>query len=273
MSLDRRAFLQALAALAVPGVAAPAPARSLVLATYPGTGRVEIGAAEFLAGVSPLRADLERASGMSLAISLLRPIRRFNAAAREPLKTPDLAYGPATSVAAYMAAGYRPLARNGEPASGVIASKLPLRAIRSVAFPDPDSWLALVGEYTVEALTGRSLEYHYARGQNAAVEAVRYGLADAVALRPEVLAASRLVDAGYQVVARMPDTPDYTVLIHTRVDVFTRTAIKEALLNLPAATLAALDRVYHVKVGRFVRAEVGEYDLLRRIVTAAKSFG
>lgn len=273
MSLDRRAFIQALAALAVPGIATAAPSGQLVLATYPGTGKADIGAAEFMAGVLPLRADLERASGMSLAISLLRPIRRFNAAAQLALKAPDLAYGPATSVAAYMAAGYRPLARNGEPASGVIASKLPLRAIRSVAFPDPDSWLALVGEYTVEALTGRGLEYQYARSQNAAIEAMRYGLADAVALRPEALAASRLTESGYRIIARMPDTPDYTVLIHPRLDVFTRAALKAALLGLPAATLAALDRVYHVRVGRFVRAEAGEYDLLRRIVAAAKSFG
>lgn len=270
--MDRRGFFGALAGLSYAASSRAAARKRITLATYPGTGKADIPARTFMAGMAPLRQELEQAVGRNLAISLLRPISAYNAAATAGSKAPDFAYGPATSVALYMEAGYLPLVRVSEPASGLIVSKRPLRSIRSVAFPDPESWLAQVGEYTVEALLGRSLEYHYARSQNAAIESMRYGLADAAAVRPPLLRKLQATDPAYRAIALMPETPDFTLLSHPAVDIFTYVAIKDAWLGLSATAVASLDDVYHVKVGRFTHAGANEYDLLRRIVHAAKKF-
>jgi hypothetical protein len=273
MSISRRGFLHAIAALALPTQAVAASHKRLALLTYPGTGKADIPMGEFMAGVAPLRAHLERTTNRELSVTLSRSIAKFNAAAQSRLNAPELVYGPATSATVFMNAGYLPLVRMSRMASGVIVSKLPLHAIRSVAFPDPESWLAQVGEYTVEILTGRSLQYHYANSQDAAVEALRYGLAEAVAVRPATWRKLRDADPGYQVIARLPETPDFTFLAHYDLDPFLREAVKDALLQLPATTVAALDQVYHVKLGQFTHTDESEFDILRRIIVAAKRFG
>ncbi len=273
MPISRRGFLHALAALAVPTLAVAAPQKRLALLTYPGTGKADIPIGEFMAGMAPLRAHLERTTHRELSVTLSRSIARFNAAAQSRLNAPELVYGPATSATVFMNAGYLPLARVSQSASGMIVSKLPLNAIRSVAFPDPESWLSQVGEYTVEVLTGRSLQYHYGNSQDAAIAALRYGLAEAVAVRPDGWRKLREADPGYQVIARLPDTPDFTFLVHYDLDPFLREAIRDALLQLPTATVAALDRVYHVKLGRFTHTDESEFEILRRIIVAAKRFG
>lgn len=167
--MQRRAFLAALAALALPVRAQTPSQKRLTLLTYPGTGKAGIPTREFMEGVTPLRKTLEQASRRGLTVTLTRDLKDFNAAAASPHKAPDLVYGPATSAAVYMDAGYLPLVRVAKMANGMIVSKGPMDAVRSVAFPDPESWLAQVGEYTVEALTGRRFEFHYAKTQDAAV--------------------------------------------------------------------------------------------------------
>lgn len=271
--MQRRAFLAALAALALPSQAQTPSRKRLTLMTYPGTGRADIPTGEFMEGITPLRRELEQVTRRSVAVTLVRTLRDMNAAAGSRQRAPDLAYGPATSAAIYMDAGYLPLVRVARMASGVIASKMPLDAIRSVAFPDPESWLAQVGEYTVEALTGRRFEFHFAKTQDAAVEAMRYGLADAVAIRPGTLKKLQEADPAYRVIAQLPKTPDFTFLAHPRLDDFAREAVKDALLQLPNNVTAALDRVYHVKVEQFAWTNEDEYDALRRIVAAAKRLG
>lgn len=278
MPISRRGFLHAIAALSIPALALPAqatgaPRKRLTLLTYPGTGKTDIPIGEFMAGMAPLQTHLEQASHRELSVTLLRSIAKFNAAAQSRLNAPDLAYGPSTSATVYMNAGYLPLVRVSKMASGMIVSKLPLSAIRSVAFPDPESWLSQVGEYTVEILTGRSLQYHYANSQDAAVEALCYGLAEAAGVRPATLRKLQGEDPAYQVIARLPETPDFTLLAHYDLDPFLREAIKDALLQLPATTVAALDRVYHIKLGRFTHTDEGEFEILRRIIVAAKRFG
>lgn len=270
--MKRRTFLTALAALSLPAIAAPANKR-MTLVTYPGTGKADIPTREFVAGIAPLKRDIELATGQSLTVSLQRNIKDFNRAAAAGSRAPALAYGPATSAAIYMNAGYHPLARVVRQATGMIVSKLPLDRVQSVAFPDPESWLAQAGEYTVEVLTKRTFVYHYAKTQDAAVEAMKYGLADAVAIRPNTLKKLQEMDPAYQVIAHLPKTPDFTFLAHPNVDDFAQATLKNALLSLSETTIASLDKVYHVKLDRFTLVSEDEYDDLRRIIATAKRMG
>lgn len=265
--MHRRSFLSALAALTcAPVLASPAGRPSYKLLTYPGTGKAGIGAGEFLSGVQPLRDELERGSGVRPSITLTRSLDVFNA--RAAADGPDLAYGPATSAALYIEAGYVPLVRVSRLAVGMIVSKRPLTAIQTVALPDQHSWLAQVGEYSAEVSAGRSLKFTYAQTQEAAADGVRIGLAEAVAVRPPLFQKLQAEDPAYRVIVKLPETPDFTLLAHPqRLDETARERLTQALTRLSAETIAGLDRVYHVKVEQFVPASAADYGVLRRIAS------
>jgi hypothetical protein len=265
--MHRRSFLSALAALACsPALASSSGRPAYKLLTYPGTGKADIAAADFLAGVKPLRDELERSLGVRPGITLTRSLTVFNAG--DGADGPDLAYGPATSAALYIDAGYLPLVRVAKQASGMIVSKLPLASVRTIAMPDPQSWLAQVGEYSAETAAGRSLKFIYARTQDAAAEAMRIGLADAVAARPPLFQKLQAEDPSYRAIIKLPETPDFTFLAHPqRVDEVARERLIQALTRLSPETIAALDRVYHVRVEQFVSALPVDYGVLRRIAS------
>ncbi len=265
--MQRRDFLCALAALASAPALAASPGRpGYKLLTYPGTGKADIAAGEFLAGVKPLRDELERGLGVRPTITLTRSLTVFNAGAGAD--GPDLAYGPATSAALYIEAGYIPLARISRLANGMIVSKLPLASVQTIAMPDTQSWLAQVGEYSAEVAAGRNLRFTYARTQEAAAEAVRIGLAEAVAVRPPLFQKLQAEDPAYRAIVKLPETPDFTFLAHPqRVDEEARERLTHSLTRLSAEAIAAMDKVYHVKVEQFIRASAAEYGVLRRIAS------
>ncbi|MBI5329451.1 MAG: PhnD/SsuA/transferrin family substrate-binding protein [Betaproteobacteria bacterium] len=263
--MERRTFLAALLALASTRVyASPGNKPSYKLLTYPGTGKADVSAADFIAGVKPLRDEMERLLGVRPSVTLIRTLNVFNAGA--VAEGPDLVYGPATSAALYIEAGYVPLVRVAKLAKGMVVSKLPLQSVNTVSMPDPGSWLAQVGEYSVEVSAGRNLKYTYARTQDAAVDAVRYGLADAVTVRPAAFQKLQAEDPAYRVIVKLPETPDFTLLAHPqRVDEEAREQLVNVLGKLSVDTLAALDRVYHVKVEHFTPVTASDYNVLRRI--------
>lgn len=272
--MQRRSFLMGLAlfALAGTGHAQPVTAK-LEFLTYPGTGKADIKILDFLAGIAAFQKEIERAGGQPMHVRMVRRIQEYEAPLRKKGVLPMLVYGPVTSAAKYMDAGYFPLVRVEKPADGMVVSKKPLAAIQSVVTPDPNSWLSLVGTHTLKNTLKHEFRFYYTSTQDAAAWALQTGLSDATVVRPGTLRKMQERDPAYKVILALPKTPDFTLLAHPSMTPAAREAIRDALMALPPAAIDALDRVYHVKTVRFVTATPEEYVMVRRIVTDGGTAG
>jgi hypothetical protein len=263
--------VQACALMWVAGLVHAKPSGAkLTFLTYPGTGKADIKINEFMAGLAPMRQAVEKASERALYVTMVRRIQEFEAALADKSRQPMLVYGPATSAAKYMDAGYIPLVRVEKFASGMVVSKKPLGEVYSVVCPDPMSWLAQVGSYAVKATLRKDVLFSFTSTQDAALWSVQTGMADAAVVRESTLKKMQEKDSAYRSVITLPATPDFTLLAHPTLEPVLQTAIRSALEGLSSEAIQSLDGVYHVKTGRFVPALPKEYDELRRIVSAVK---
>ena len=82
-----------------------------------------------------------------------------------------------------MEAGLIPLARVSKKAVGMIVSEKPLAEIKKIGYPDPESWLAIVGKYSADQIIKTKLESVYYNTQDEVMLALNAGIIDAACLR------------------------------------------------------------------------------------------
>ncbi|MBH1970157.1 hypothetical protein FK216_03520 [Moraxellaceae bacterium AER2_44_116] len=241
-------------------------ARSVIhrLCVYPGTGKAKIPYNEFMAGFRPFADGF--GEKLHLNIRLTRNIDNLyeTLASDTP---PSFVFGPPQSAAFFMEAGFIPLARVSKKAVGMIVSDKPLADIKKIGYPDPESWLAIVGKYSADQIIKRQIESVYYKTQDEVILALKGGVIDSACLRKNTVEKLQVSTPNVKSVINLPSTADFTFLANPdNTTAQERELFKQSIINMPEITREAMGKVVHVPLDSFVMAEADDYDVLRQII-------
>lgn len=238
---------------------------------YPGTGKAQIPQAEFDRGFKALTTSLK--SELRLKTKLVRRIPRlYEALGGE--KAPEFMFGPPQAAATYINAGYIPLVRVAKKASGMIVSAKSLDDVTRVGYPGEESWLGIVGRYSVNQIRKTDLPHEYFNTQDDVVLALKSGIVDAGSLRANTFEKLRESNPEFTAIIKLPGTADFTVVANPETTTEKeREIIRQAFINMLPEVKTALTPVMHVPVDSFVAADKEDYDILQRIVKAENKLG
>jgi len=241
-------------------------ARSVVhrLYVYPGTGKAKIPYSDFMSGFRPFANAF--GDSLHLNVRLERSIEKLyeTLASDNP---PSFVFGPPQSAAFFMEAGLIPLARVSQKAVGMIVSDKPLSEVKKIGYPDPESWLAIVGKYSADQIIKTKTEAVYYNTQGEVMLALKAGIIDAACLRNNTVKKLQLTTPTVKSVINLPTTADFTFLANPdKTTPEEREQFRLLVINMADVVRDAMAKVVHVPLEKFVVAESGDYDVLRQII-------
>lgn len=166
-----------------------------------------------------------------------------------------------------MEAGLIPLARVSKKAVGMIVSEKPLAEIKKIGYPDPESWLAIVGKYSADQIIKTKLESVYYNTQDEVMLALNAGIIDAACLRKNTVEKLQLTKPMVKSIINLPSTADFTFLANPdNTTPQEREQFRLSVINMSDEVRDNMAKVVHVPLDKFVVAEADDYDVLRQII-------
>lgn len=268
--MQRRTFLSAMGLVPfLPIDALAAPQRKILL-IYPGTGLVSRPNEELMAAYRPLEKTIEQLSGEQYLVMITRSISRTDRLSQHA----DLMFVPPTVAAEAIDDGMVPVVKTKTPAQGYLVARSDWKGKSLKDLSNSDSFIAMTEQGSwLERMTKLVLKQNrvdftgrdqYLRGgQEDIVACLKRDLVQVGCLRKK--AADQIVNTGEgKMLAKLPETPDYTLLASSSMPPESIAKIRNAMLNLPPLVIQALQKGIHAPVEGFEAASSEEYNLIRQ---------
>ena len=161
--------------------------------------------------------------------------------------------------------GYQPLVRVKALATGVLLKRKGQQVTR-IGITEPDSWLGAMGRNVIaENKLALPAMLETVKTQGAVVYLLEQKAVQAGVLRTEM--ANKLIATGeYETWYPLPATPDFTMLIHDKLAANYAEPIRQAMLNLSAATIDSLQQAVHISINQFVSCSKSDYLALAKAI-------
>lgn len=266
--MNRRDFLKAAAAVSVVFSSAPALAARKMdafrLTVYPGTGLAEAPINELLAAYNPLTEYLSRQTGTFTGVRVTRDIKDLG---RPVFTGADFLLVPPTVAATFMLDGsFVPMVRSSSTAKGSLVARdkkfasLSKSSGARFVFTQKGSWLERMSVYALAKQGVKPKSVDLLKGQKDVVTWINKDRADIGCLRDKD--AAKFVDAGGFIVAKLAETPDYTLMASKRIGLFERNEVASAMLALPESVLEPLRKGVHAPIPKFVESSPRDYAMV-----------
>ncbi|MEW6414946.1 MAG: PhnD/SsuA/transferrin family substrate-binding protein [Pseudomonadota bacterium] len=264
--MHRRSFLAGLAGLAALPFAAQAQTRSLNLGVYPGTGKADIVMGDFRAYAMPFAQALGAAINAQPKLTLFRSIRSV----MNSLKSGrlDLYFVPPTVAVAVLDHDYSPVVRVRDEATGMMVRRKGVTQIEAVAFTEKESWLDVMGRWTLKQNKHTGLKTYNFKTQDDVALAIERNYAQAGSLR--VSKAKQMIEKGLvEIWYELPKTPDFTLMASNRLSQAERDRLGAAAASLAQPVIDSLQQTIHSKVTGFVIDKQADYQIIKRAMKDA----
>lgn len=263
--MNRRNFLQFAAAGAIVAahgpVLAAVPSDHIRFTVFPGEAMTDTPTDTLSRSFAPFVARVSEKLGRPSGVHIARLDWVLD---RPAVRDADFILAPGTTAARLMLTGkFEPVLRSNHLAGGAFVAASPkIKTLASglrVTTAKDGAWLYRVSRLVMSQRGISPAEFNMVNE----VDLVRHlieGKTDVVSLREDV--ATAMADKGATLLGKLPSTPDMTILASTRVAREDRTALADAVLSLPDATLQALQRGVEAPVPAFVATSAKEYQTL-----------
>ena len=264
--MQRRQFLAGLALLPGLPLIARAEDAKLNIGIYPGTGKADIFMDDFREAAMPfaqaIGAALDRQPGLTLFRTIKTTTRSLD---RGRL---DLYFVPPTVAVSVLDAGYSPVARVKDQATGMLVRRKGVE-IDTVALTEKESWLDVMGRYTLKRNTSVLPKIINLKTQEDVTIALERNHAQAGSLR-STAATALLAKGDFEVWTNLPSTPDFTLMVSNRLSGAEQDKIGATVIALKADVIQSLQKTIHSKVTGFVVDKEADYKIIK---TALKEAG
>lgn len=264
--MQRRQFLAGLTLLPALPIMAYAEDSKLSIGIYPGTGKADVLMDDFREAAMPfalaLSAALDRKPGLTLFRTIKNTIRSLD---RGRL---DLYFVPPTVAVSVLDADYSPVARVQDQATGILIRRKGVE-VETVALTEKESWLDVMGRYAIKRNSSTSLQIVNFKTQEDVTMAMERNHAQAGSLRSKA-ADALLAQGDFEVWARLPSTPDFTLMASNRLTASEQNTIGAAVVALKQDVIQSLQKTIHSKVTGFVIDKEADYKMIK---TALKEAG
>ena len=264
--MHRRGFLAGLTLLPAWPLMAHAGDSTLSIGIYPGTGKADVFMDDFRTAAMPFARALGASLGLKPNLTLFRTIKStLRSLDRGRL---DLYFVPPSVAVSVLDQDYSPVARVKDQATGLLVRRKGV-AIETVALTEKESWLDVMGRYTIKRNNAGTPKILNFKTQEDVSIALERNYAQAGSLRSK--AANALLGKGdFEVWYALPNTPDFTLLASNRLTAAEQDKLGTAAVELRQEAVQSLQKTIHSKVTGFVIDKEADY---KTIKTAIKEAG
>lgn len=263
--MQRRQFLAGLALLPAWSLAARAADAELTIGIYPGTGKADIFMDEFRAAAMPFAQALGASLGLEPRLTLFRTIKTTLKSLDKGRL--DLYFVPPSVAVSVLDSGYSPIARVRDQATGVMVRRKNV-AIEAVAMTEKESWLDVMGRYTIKRNNAGNARILNFKTQEDVTIALERNHVQAGSLRSKA-ADALLAKGDFEIWVPLPNTPDFTLMASDRLSESERNKLGAAAVALRADAIASLQKTIHSKVTGFVIDREADYKIIKTAIKEA----
>ena len=257
--MQRRQFLAGLTLLPALPLMAYADDPELSIGIYPGTGKADIFMDDFRSAVMPFAQALGATLGLEPKLTLFRTIKSTLKSLEKGRL--DLYFVPPSVAVSVLDSGYSPVARVKDQATGVMVRRKGV-PVETVAMTEKESWLDVMGRYTVKRNSPGSVKIVNFKSQEDVTIALERNHAQAGSLRTK--AADALLAKGeFEVWVSLPNTPDFTLMASDRLTDSEKNKIGAAAVASRPDVIASLQKAIHSKVSGFVIDKEADYKIIK----------
>lgn len=262
--MQRRAFLGSFALLATLPLAVRAEGNALTIGIYPGTGKADIATDAFLAAARSFGHALATPLGLEPSLILFRSIKNTTRSIEKGRM--DVYFIPPSVAVTALDNNYSPVARVRDQASGMLIRRKGAE-IRKVALTEKESWLDVMGRYTLKR-NKPGVEMLNLKTQEDVALAIEQDLVQAGSLRSS--AANKLIEKGnFEVWYPLPATPDFTIVANNQLGETRKDKLGAAAAALTPAAIESLQKTIHSKVTGFVVDKQADYKIIKLALSEA----
>ena len=263
--MHRRRFLAGIALLPALPLAAYAAKNELSIGIYPGTGKADVLMGDFRAWATPFADSLGAAIGADARLTLFRRIKSVMRSMDGGRM--DLYFVPPSVAVAVLDNGYTPVARVRDQATGLLVRRKGA-AVTAVALTEKESWLDVMGRYTLKRNKQAPEQILNLKTQEDVVLALQRGYAQAGSLRSK-LADPLIATNEFEVWYPLPTTPDFTLMASNRFSAAEQDKLGAAAVALKPEVVESLQKTIHSKVTGFVIDKQADYKMIKQAIQEA----
>ncbi|HEY9098265.1 MAG TPA: PhnD/SsuA/transferrin family substrate-binding protein [Thiobacillus sp.] len=263
--MQRRQFLAGLTLFPAFPLMAYAANQELGIGIYPGTGKADIFMDEFRAAAQPFAQVLGGALGLNPRLTLFRTIK--TALKSLDKGRLDLYFVPPSIAVSVLDRDYSPIARVQDQATGVMVRRKGV-PLETIAMTEKESWLDVMGRYTVKRNNAGSAKIVNFKTQDAVTIALERNHVQAGSLRTKA-ADALLAKGDFEIWAPLPTTPDFTLMASNRLTEADRNKLGAAVVAMRSDAIASLQKTIHSKVTGFVVDKEADYKIIKTAIREA----
>lgn len=263
--MQRRQFLAGLTLLPALPLMAYANDSGLSIGIYPGTGKADIFMDEFRDAAMPFAQALSASLGLKPRLTLFRTIKTaLRSLDRGRL---DMYFVPPSLAVSVLDKDYSPVARVKDQATGIMIRRKGVN-VTTVAMTEKESWLDVMGRYTVKRNSSGSPKIVNFKTQDDVTIALERNHAQAGSLRSKA-ADALLAKGDFEVWAPLPNTPDFTLMATNRLTAAEQNKLGAAAVALRQDIIQSLQKTIHSKVTGFVIDKEADYKIIKTAIKEA----
>ncbi|MDP1862296.1 MAG: PhnD/SsuA/transferrin family substrate-binding protein [Thiobacillus sp.] len=266
--MHRRQFLAGLTLLPALPLMAYADDTELTIGIYPGTGKADIFMDDFRAAAMPFAQALAASLGGGLdpKLTLFRTIKTTLKSLEKGRL--DLYFVPPSVAVSVLDSGYSPVARVKDQATGIMIRRKGVQ-IETVAMTEKESWLDVMGRYTVKRNSAGTMpSIVNFKTQDAVTIALERNHVQAGSLRSKA-AEALLAKGEFEVWVPLPNTPDFTLMASNRLTEIEQNKLGAAAVALRPDAILQLQKTIHSKVTGFVIDKEADYKMIKTAIKEA----
>lgn len=263
--MNRRGFLAGLTLIPALPLMAHAEERVLSIGIYPGTGKADIFMDDFRAAAMPFAQALGAALGLKPSLTLFRTIKTTLRSLDKGRL--DMYFVPPSVAVSVLDQGYSPVARVKDQATGTLVRRKGV-AVTAVALTEKESWLDVMGRYTLKRNNQEAVQVMNFKTQEEVVIAIQRNFAQAGSLRSK-LANELVAKEEYELWYPLPNTPDFTLMASNRLTPAEQDRLGAAAVALSQDTIQTLQKTIHSKVTGFVVDKQADYKIIKQAIKEA----
>lgn len=263
--MNRRGFLAGLTLIPALPLMAYAEDGALSIGIYPGTGKADVFMDDFRAAAMPFAQALGASLGLRPNLTLFRTIKTTLRSLDKGRL--DMYFVPPSVAVSVLDQGYSPVARVKDQATGTLVRRKGV-AVETVALTEKESWLDVMGRYTLKRNKQDAVQVMNFKTQEEVVIAMQRGFAQAGSLRSK-LANELIAKDEFEVWYPLPATPDFTLMASDRLTAAEQNKLGAAAVALSSDAIQSLQKTIHSKVTGFVIDKQADYKMIKQAIKEA----
>ena len=237
----------------------------LSIGIYPGTGKADIFMDEFRSAAMPFAQALAASLGMEPKLTLFRTIKTTLRSLDKGRL--DVYFVPPSVAVSVLDNDYSPVARVKDQATGIMIRRKDVE-VETVAMTEKESWLDVMGRYTVKRNSSGSPKILNFKTQEDVTIALERNHVQAGSLRSKA-ADALLAKGDFEVWVPLPTTPDFTLMASNRLTTSEQNKIGAAAVALKQDAIRELQKTIHSKVTGFVIDREADYRTIKLAMSEA----